>query len=261
MNRRTVTALVVNDLRQLARNPRVLVFAVALPLVLWPLMWFLTSLTTERRQERIESRTYIYAVADETANVAGGRRRAGMARAGAGRRWRRRPGRRRRTDRRSSGSLRAASKSRTMSRPALDEERLHVHVAWETGRGEDLPDEDVDRETVGNAGESAPPHRPRLTVEISTPSDSAEGFLRRALQRTRTEVREQRLAAAGFDTKPEDLLPLERIETASEEQTCRAPPGPRSDRDHRDDDARGRLDRRHGRRWPAKRNAARSKPC
>ena len=107
MNRRTVTALVINDLRQLARNPRVLVFAVALPLVLWPLMWFLTSLTTERRQERIESRTYTYAVADETADVAGSRRRAGMARAGAGRHWRRRPCRRRRTDRRSGGSLRA----------------------------------------------------------------------------------------------------------------------------------------------------------
>ena len=213
MNRRTVTALVVNDLRQLARNPRVLVFAVALPLVLWPLMWFLTSLTTERRQERIESRTYTYAVADETANVAGAAdARAWLERALAvvG-------------DDGAEPTDGPAVRFERVEAPddvaaALDEERLHVHVAWEAGGGEDLADEDVDRETVGNAGESAPrivlSHRGDLDA-----SDSAEGFLRRALERTRTEVREQRLAAAGFDTKPEDLLPVERIETASEEQT------------------------------------------
>ena len=33
------------------------------------------------------------------------------------------------------------------------------------------------------------------------------------------EVREQRLAAAGFEVPPDELLPLERIETASEDQT------------------------------------------
>ena len=217
MNRRTVTALFANDLRQLARNPRVLVFAVALPLVLWPLMWFLTSLTTERRQERIESRTYAYAVADEATSAAG----AADARA-----WLDRALAVVGDDGRADGADPADGPAVRFERvedpddvaAALDEERLHVHVAWEAGGGEDLPDEDADRRTVGHAGESAPrivlSHRGDLDA-----SDSAEGFLRRALERTRTEVREQRLAAAGFDTKPEDLLPLERIETASEEQT------------------------------------------
>ncbi len=207
MNRRTVTALFANDLRQLARNPRVLVFAVALPLVLWPLMWFLTSLTTERRQERIESRTYAYSVADEAANAAGtADARAWLDRALAvvG------------DDGGADGAGPAGGPTVRFERveapddvaAALEEEQLHVHVAWEAGGGEDLSDDD----------ESAPrivlSHRADLDA-----SDSAEGFLRRALERTRTEVREQRLAAAGFESPPEDLLPLERIETASEEQT------------------------------------------
>lgn len=206
MNRRTVTALVANDLRQLARNPRVLVFAVALPLVLWPLMWFLTSLTTERRQERIESRTYAYSVADEAANAASAadaRAWLDRALAVAG-------------DDGGDGAGPAGGPAVRFERvearddvaAALEEEQVHVHVAWEAGGGQDLSDDD----------ESAPrivlSHRADLDA-----SDSAEGFLRRALERTRTEVREQRLAAAGFESPPEDLLPLERIETASEEQT------------------------------------------
>ena len=207
MNRRTVTALFANDLRQLARNPRVLVFAVALPLVLWPLMWFLTSLTTERRQERIESRTYAYSVADEAANAAG----AADARA-----WLDRALAVVGDDGGADGAEPAGGPAVRFERveapddvaAALEEERLHVHVAWEAGGGEDLADDD----------ESAPlivlSHRADLDA-----SDSAEGFLRRALERTRTEVREQRLAAAGFESPPEDLLPLERIETATEEQT------------------------------------------
>lgn len=201
MNRRTVTALVVNDLRQLARNPRVLVFAVALPLVLWPLMWFLTSLTTERRQERIESRTYRYAVA-ETADSAG---------ASDARIWLERALAVVGDDGRADGTEATDGPAVRFERveapddvaTALDEERLHVHVAWEAGRGEDLP-----------APRIVLSHRADLDA-----SDSAEGFLRRALERTRTEVREQRLADAGFESPPEDLLPLERIETASEEQT------------------------------------------
>ncbi|MCY3593533.1 MAG: ABC transporter permease subunit [Acidobacteria bacterium] len=202
MNRRTVTALVVNDLRQLARNPRVLVFAVALPLVLWPLMWFLTSLTTERRQERIESRTYRYAVADETAGSAG---------AADARTWLERALAVVGDDGRADGDEPTDGPAVRFERveapddvaAALDEERLHVHVAWEAGGGEDLL-----------APRIVLSHRADLDA-----SDSAEGFLRRALERTRTEVREQRLADAGFESPPEDLLPLERIETASEEQT------------------------------------------
>ena len=217
MNRRTVTALVVNDLRQLARNPRVLVFAVALPLVLWPLMWFLTSLTTERRQERIESRTYAYSVADEAANAAG----AADARA-----WLDRALAVVGDDGGADGAEPAGGPAVRFERveapddvaAALDEERLHVHVVWETGGDEDLPDDDADREAVGDASERAPRIVLSYRADLDA-SDSAEAFLRRALERTRTEVREQRLAAAGFDSPPDDLLPLERIETASEEQT------------------------------------------
>lgn len=217
MNRRTVTALFANDLRQLARNPRVLVFAVALPLVLWPLMWFLTSLTTERRQERIGSRTYAYAVADEAANAAG---------AADAREWLDRALAVVGDDGRAAGAEPADGPVVRFERveapddvaAALEEERLHVHVAWEAGGGEDLADEDVDRETVGNAGETAPRIVLSYRADLDA-SDSAEGFLRQALQRTRSEVREQRLANAGFESLPEDLLPLERIETASEEQT------------------------------------------
>ena len=202
MNRRTVTALVVNDLRQLARNPRVLVFAVALPLVLWPLMWFLTSLTTERRQERIESRTYTYAVADEAANAAG---------AADAQMWLERAlavvGDDGRADSAEATDGPAVRFERIEApddvAAALDEERLHVHVTWEAGGDEDLP-----------APRIVLSHRADLDA-----SDSAEGFLRRALERTRTELREQRLAAAGFASAPDDLLPLERIETATEEQT------------------------------------------
>ena len=217
MNRRTVSALVVNDLRQLARNPRVLVFAVALPLVVWPLMWFLTSLTTERRQERIESRTYFYAVADEAAAaeraadtltwleralaVVGDDDSAEDADASDG----------------------PAMRFERVAAPddfetALDEERLHVPVAWEAAADADGQDENVDRETVGSAGDDAP----RIVLSYRADLDAsgtAEGFLRRALERTRVEIREGRLAAAGFEMPPDDLLPLERIETASEDQT------------------------------------------
>ncbi|MCY3970907.1 MAG: ABC transporter permease subunit [Acidobacteria bacterium] len=202
MNRRTVAALVINDLRQLARNPRVLVFAVALPLVLWPLMWFLTSLTTERRQERIESRTYTYAVADEAAEVAGAAdTRTWLERAlavvgGDGPADGDEP-----TDGPAVRFERVEAPDDVAA--ALDEERLHVHVAWEAGGDEDVP-----------APRIVLSHRADLDA-----SDSAEGFLRRALERTRTEVRERRLTDAGFASPPEDLLPLERIETASEEQT------------------------------------------
>ena len=217
MNRRTVSALVVNDLRQLARNPRVLVFAVALPLVVWPLMWFLTSLTTERRQERIESRTYFYAVAEDTAAaeraadtltwleralaVVGDDDSAEDADASDG----------------------PAMRFERVAAPddfetALDEERLHVHIAWEAAADADGQDENVDRETVGSAGDDAP----RIVLSYRADLDAsgtAEGFLRRALERTRVEIREGRLAAAGFEMPPDDLLPLERIETASEDQT------------------------------------------
>ena len=217
MNRRTVSALVVNDLRQLARNPRVLVFAVALPLVIWPLMWFLTSLTTERRQERLESRTYFYAVADDPADadraadaltwleralaVVGDEDPAGDAGASDG----------------------PAVRFERVAAPddfetALDEERLHVHIAWEAEADADGQDENVDRETVEDAGDDAP----RIVLSYRADLDAsgtAERFLRRALERTRVEIREGRLAAAGFETPPDDLLPLERIETASEDQT------------------------------------------
>ena len=217
MNRRTVSALVVNDLRQLARNPRVLVFAVALPLVIWPLMWFLTSLTTERRQERIESRTYFYAVADEA---------AAAERAADTLTWLERalavvgedgPA----ED--AGASDGPAMRFERVAAPddfetALDEERLHVHIAWEAAADADGQDENVDRETVGSAGDDAP----RIVLSYRADLDAsgtAEGFLRRALERTRVEIREGRLAAAGFETPPGDLLPLERIETASEDQT------------------------------------------
>ncbi len=217
MNRRTVSALVVNDLRQLARNPRVLVFAVALPLVIWPLMWFLTSLTTERRQERLESRTYFYAVADDPSDtehapdalmwleqalaVVGDEDPAEDADASDG----------------------PAVRFERVEAPAdfaaaLDEERLHVHVAWESGTVDDEANGDVDRETVEDTGNGAPRVVLSYRADLDA-SDTAEGYLRRALERTRVEVREGRLAAAGFETPPGDLLPLERIETASEDQT------------------------------------------
>ena len=217
MNRRTVSALVVNDLRQLARNPRVLVFAVALPLVIWPLMWFLTSLTTERRQERLESRTYFYAVADDPSNtehapdaamwleralaVVGDEDPAEDADASDG----------------------PAVNFERVEAPAdfaaaLDEEELHVLVAWESGTADDDANEDVDREAVENTGDGAPRVVLSYRADIDA-SDTAEAWLRRALQRTRVEVREQRLAAAGFEVPPDELLPLERIETASEDQT------------------------------------------
>ncbi len=217
MNRRTVSALVVNDLRQLARNPRVLVFAVALPLVMWPLMWFLTSLTTERRQERLESRTYFYAVADDPSDaeraadalvwleralaVAGDEDPAEDADASDG----------------------PAVHFERVEAPAdfaaaLDEEELHVLIAWESGTDEDDTNEDVDREAVEDIGDGAQRVVLSYRADIDA-SDTAEAWLRRALQRTRVEVREQRLAAAGFEVPPDDLLPLERIETASEDQT------------------------------------------
>ena len=217
MNRRTVSALVGNDLRQLARNPRVLVFAVALPLVIWPLMWFLTSLTTERRQERIESRTYMYAVADDPRDAD---TRAWLERALA-----------------VVGEEGPADDADTTDAPAvrferveapddfeaaLDEEQLHVHVAWEAGAGDGAEENvDVDSETLGNAGNAgdAAQHIVLSYRADLDASDAAEGYLRRALERTRVEVREGRLAAAGFEVPPEDLLPVERIETASEEQT------------------------------------------
>jgi len=217
MNRRTVSALVGNDLRQLARNPRVLVFAVALPLVIWPLMLFLTSLTTERRQERLESRTYMYAVAEDPRDAEhAADTRAWLERALA-----------------VVGEDGPADDADTTDAPAvrferveapddfeaaLDEERLHVHVAWKAGTDGADENEDVDSEALGNADDAAQRIVLSYRADLDA-SDAAEGYLRRALQRTRVEVREGRLAAAGFEVPPEDLLPLERIETASEEQT------------------------------------------
>ncbi len=200
MNRRTVSALVGNDLRQLARNPRVLVFAVALPLVVWPLMWFLTSLTTERRQERIESRTYRYAVAEDPAatdGTADTRAWLEQALAVVGE-----EGQAADTDTPDGPAVRFERVAAPEDvATALEEERLHVHLAWDT-------------EAEGEGPRIVLSYRADLDA-----SDSAEGFLRRALERTRVEVRERRLAAAGFETPPGDLLPIERIETASEEQT------------------------------------------
>ena len=197
MNPRTVGALVANDLRQLARNPRLLVFAVALPLVMWPLMWYLTSLTTERRQERLESRTYLYAVAEDPAATDG---RAWLDRALA-----------QVGDESHDGDADPqegpAVRFERVAPPddlaaALDDGRLHVHLAWEDGTDD------------GAAPRAVLTYRADLDA-----SDTAEGYLGRALRRTRVDVREQRLAAAGFNVEPEDLLPVERIETASEEQT------------------------------------------
>lgn len=217
MNRRTVTALVVNDLRQLARNPRVLIFAVALPLVVWPLMWFLTSLTTERRQERLESRTYTYAVADDPATaeaVVDAQSWLERALAVVG-------------DDGPTEDADPAGGPAVRFEPveapddfavALDEERLHVHVAWESGTDNEATDEAVDRETVGTSGNGTPRVVLSYRADLDA-SDTAEGFLRRAFERTRVEVREQRLAAAGFEAPPDDLLPLDLIETASEDQT------------------------------------------
>lgn len=204
--RRSVTALVGNDLRQLARNPRVLVFAVALPLLIWPLMWFLASLATERRQERIETRAYTYAVVEAPTNA---------PRAAETSAWLERAlavvgedGQDDRDDRDDNTGApdRPAVRFERVAAPediavALDEGRLHVHLAWETV--------DVD-------------DGPRIVVSYRAdldPSNTAEGFLRRALERTRIEVRGRRLEAAGFETPTADLLPVERIETASEQQT------------------------------------------
>ena len=231
MNLQTVSALVGNDLRQLARNPRVLVFSVGLPLVLWPLISFITSFTAERRQERIESRTYLYAVADDPADA----ERAADARA-----WLDRAlavvgedGNAGNGDNESNGSTvrfeRVEAPEDTAD--ALDQEQIHVYVAWDP---EADPDDDaaadgeaqqqaattgeVDEVSVGGAG-PGPPQVVLSYREDIDASDTAEAWLRRALNRTRVEVREQRLAAAGFDVPAGDLLPLERIDAATEEQT------------------------------------------
>ncbi|MXW00835.1 MAG: CPBP family intramembrane metalloprotease [Holophagales bacterium] len=197
MNPRTVSALVTNDLRQLARNPRLLVFAVALPLVMWPLMWYVTSLTTERRQERLESRTYLYAVAENPASADGATwlDRA-LARVGD-------DGRNGDADPEAGPAVLFERVAPPDDLPAaLDDGRLHVHLAWEPGTED------------GGAPRAVLTYRADLDA-----SGTAEGYLRRALRSTRVEVREQRLAAAGFEADPADLLPVERIETASEEQT------------------------------------------
>ena len=259
MNRRTVSALVVNDLRQLARNPRVLVFAVALPLLIWPLMWFLTSLTTERRQERLESRTYFYAVADDPSDTEHARDAAiWLERALA-----------------VVGDEDPAEDADASDGPAvnferveapadfaaaLDEEELHVLVAWESGTADDGANDDVDREAVENTGDGAPRVALSYRADIDA-SDTAEAWLRRALQRTRVEVREQRLAAAGFEVPPGDLLPLRADRDRQRGPDLRTLPRTHPDRDHRDDDARPAARSWPRTRWPARRNAARWKPC
>ncbi len=258
MSRRTVGALVANDLRQLARNPRLLIFAVALPLVLWPLMWFLTSLTGERRQERLESRTYLYAVADAAAaadgpTAADDPTAAEDSAAANGAAWLERA---LATVGEDAGAGYAAPEDGPAVRfervpapddlaAALEAGELHVHVAWRSGPGNDRasPDPgeaagatgdtgaaageptDDDREAAAATGDEAaatedPVPRAVLTYRADLDaSNAAEGFLRRALQQTRVEVRDRRLVAAGFETDPADLLPVERIETASQEQT------------------------------------------
>ncbi len=74
--RRTVLALVGNDLRALLRSPRTLLMSVVLPLAIWPLVFLVTQWVQDERDHRLDSTIFEYALtgsqSDEAADLLSG---------------------------------------------------------------------------------------------------------------------------------------------------------------------------------------------
>src|SRR5687767_6784923 len=62
MNWKTVRILFIHEMRQLLRDRRTVIVSIALPLVLMPLMLFISKKNIERRERNLGTITYKYAV-------------------------------------------------------------------------------------------------------------------------------------------------------------------------------------------------------
>lgn len=61
-NRRTVLALVGNDLRALLRSPRSIVMSIVLPLAIWPAVFLITDWVQESRDDRLDQLIFEFAL-------------------------------------------------------------------------------------------------------------------------------------------------------------------------------------------------------
>ncbi len=189
---RTVSTLLLNDLRLLLRSPRTLFMSIVLPLLFWPVMLWLTNLAVERQEEREENTVFQYVLlGNESATARPWLRRAAALDAEGG------------DSHFEELALSELEDERGAKiedpTTALDQELIHFYIDAESG---------------------TPTPTLRLHVrEDREIADAGADRLRDALDAVREELRLERLAQRQIVVDPESLHRIERIDIATAAQS------------------------------------------
>lgn len=200
-----IRSLAALDLRALVRDRRTVIFSIVLPLVVMPLFLFISTTIEKRRQERLEERTYSYAVAGEEAEAAREVVETALARPPA-------------TE---SGEQMARFKLSPSGDPLADLREGELDVYVEQVRGERAREmAALDAEVAAG---SAPLDAPAIVLHFrsdSSVSSAAASRLQRALAKDRRERREQLLADRGLFVADTPLARVAMRDVASSSQTA-----------------------------------------
>ncbi len=227
MNWQTVRVLLIHELRMLLRDRRTIILAVALPLVLLPVILYAMKSIGRSLDKKLEETIFAYAVtgtgADEMRNLIGKAQKS--LQSGA---WDKEE-----TDRLSGFKFREV---RTADPAAgLTKQEIHFYLKALSGKEADaLPKPQETEKSSGAAEESSKAAKPVLAEPVRLPgvplilihfqgdrSLSQQGAtrMRSLLERQRREDRDLLLREGGFRTDPGKVIPVDAQSLATAGQT------------------------------------------
>lgn len=203
--------LFLGELRMLMRDRRTIIASVVLPLVFLPIVFFLSSFVEKKREKRIETQTFHYAVVGTAADAA----RALLDKTRAAEEEGLEPARRVQLEEMSASDYEAA-------RTLLDDRELHAIVrALTADEARALDEQEKAEDAEGNeAGDDVATARvptgdsdqpldlPRYLIVYQgdwDPSDTAADALRARLREGRTLRQAELLEEAGFPIEPDQV--------------------------------------------------------
>lgn len=196
----TLRTLYLGELRMLLRDRRTIIASVILPVLFLPLIFWLSTFAEKKREERIETQTFQYAVVGPEADTV----RDLMARTGGSgdgpeEEDARRPIRLEETEAADLADAEAKLASRDL------------HVIVDARPSDAADDETVKDETVKDEtapGDLAVPHLRVVFQGDWNYSETAADALRDRLYDGRRLLREELLADAGFPAEPAEVVPV-----------------------------------------------------
>ncbi|NNF11923.1 MAG: ABC transporter permease subunit [Gemmatimonadetes bacterium] len=198
-----IRTLLRNELRMVLRDTRTVLIAVVAPIVLFPLMLFALNWVEERETERLETQTYVFAVAGERADFAEGV----VAKALDLEAW---------TGRGESNGTTLSGGGTDRSIAAANFERSGVENPDSLLQVGDLHLVVVGRD--GTPDDSIAAGVPVIELRFRANSDfsrSARARMEERLLAVRTEMRDSAFRAAGFPVNPDDVAVLSSENVAS----------------------------------------------